>query len=216
MSSYGNGGPYHYTQKKASKLAKRLPAADILICHCPPLGVNDDPDDPAHVGFEGLRDWVDRHQPRHILHGHTHPIAGLAATRYGDARVHWVSGRARASARLSVSPTRSATRGRAARAGRPSGELVERGTSSAAGVPSSRRRASASPTARLADQQRADRVDDEAKPSSRIRSSPSAGVLPPSTQLNTSGVSGNAAATAATSSSLSGASTNSMSAPASR
>ena len=91
---YGNGGHYHYTQKKASKLAKRLPAADILICHCPPLGVNDDPDDPAHVGFEGLRDWVDRHQPRHILHGHTHPIAGLAATSYGDARVHWVRARA--------------------------------------------------------------------------------------------------------------------------
>ena len=89
---YGAGGPHHYTQKQASKLARRLPAADILICHCPPLGINDDPDDPAHVGFAGLRAWVDRHQPRHILHGHTHPIAGLAATRYGDTRVHWVSG----------------------------------------------------------------------------------------------------------------------------
>ena len=92
MSATATAATYHYTQKKASKLAKRLPAADILICHCPPLGVNDDPDDPAHVGFEGLRDWVDRHQPRHILHGHTHPIAGLAATSYGDARVHWVQG----------------------------------------------------------------------------------------------------------------------------
>jgi Icc-related predicted phosphoesterase len=34
--------------------------------HCPPLGVNDDPGDPAHVGFEGLRDWVSRHRPRHL------------------------------------------------------------------------------------------------------------------------------------------------------
>jgi uncharacterized protein len=89
---YGAGGPYHYTQKQASRLARRLPAADVLICHCPPRGINDDPDDPAHVGFEGLRAWVDRHHPRHILHGHTHPVAGLAATRYGDTRVHWVSG----------------------------------------------------------------------------------------------------------------------------
>ena len=89
---YGKGGPHHYTQKQASKLARRLPAADILICHCPPLGINDDPEDPAHVGFEGLRAWVDRHHPRHILHGHTHPIAGLAATRHGNSRVHWVSG----------------------------------------------------------------------------------------------------------------------------
>src|SRR5829696_157216 len=43
---YGHGGVHHYTQKQASKLARRLPAADILICHCPPLGINDDPDDP--------------------------------------------------------------------------------------------------------------------------------------------------------------------------
>ena len=40
---YGKGGPHHYTQKEASKLARRLPAADVLICHCPPLGINDDP-----------------------------------------------------------------------------------------------------------------------------------------------------------------------------
>jgi len=89
---YGKGGPHHHTQKEASKLARRLPAAEILICHCPPYGVNDDPDDPAHVGFHGLREWVDHHHPRHILHGHTHPVAGLAATRCGDTRVHWISG----------------------------------------------------------------------------------------------------------------------------
>ena len=89
---YGKGGPHHHTQKEASKLARRLPAGEILVCHCPPYGINDDPDDPAHVGFNGLREWVDHHRPRHILHGHAHPVAGLAATRYGDTRVHWVSG----------------------------------------------------------------------------------------------------------------------------
>jgi uncharacterized protein len=89
---YGRGGPHHYTQRQVARLARRLPAAEVLICHCPPLGINDDPDDPAHVGFEGLRAWVDRHRPRHLLHGHTHPVAGLAATRYGDTRVHWIAG----------------------------------------------------------------------------------------------------------------------------
>jgi Icc-related predicted phosphoesterase len=89
---YGGGGPHHHTQKQATRLARRLPAADVLLCHCPPLGINDDPEDPAHVGFEGLREWVDRHRPRHILHGHTHPVAGLARTRHGDTRVHWISG----------------------------------------------------------------------------------------------------------------------------
>jgi len=89
---YGAGGPHHYTQRQASRLARRLPAAEMLICHCPPRGINDDPEDPAHIGFDGLRAWVDRHRPRHLLHGHTHPVAGMAAKRYGDTRVHWVSG----------------------------------------------------------------------------------------------------------------------------
>jgi uncharacterized protein len=89
---YGAGGPHQYTQRKAAKLARRLPVAEVLICHCPPLGINDDPDDPAHVGFEGLLEWVERHRPRHLLHGHTHPVAGRAVTRFGATRVHWIQG----------------------------------------------------------------------------------------------------------------------------
>ncbi len=89
---YQRGAPHQYSQREAKKLVRRLPAADVLLCHCPPEGVNDDPDDPAHVGYEGLRDWVKRHRPRHVLHGHTHPTGGRVMTRYGDTHVHWVSG----------------------------------------------------------------------------------------------------------------------------
>lgn len=89
---YQRGADHQYTQKEASKLARKLPAADVLVCHCPPFGINDDPEDRAHVGFEGLREWVDEHRPRHILHGHTHPVAGRAVKQYGDTRVHWVYG----------------------------------------------------------------------------------------------------------------------------
>ena len=89
---YGRGGPHQYTQRQATKLARRLPAADVLLTHCPPLGVNDDPDDPAHVGFAGLRDWVEVYRPRHLLHGHVHPIGAQLVTRFGDTRVHWISG----------------------------------------------------------------------------------------------------------------------------
>jgi Icc-related predicted phosphoesterase len=85
-------GPHRYTQKEAAKLVRRLPAADVLLCHCPPRGINDDPSDPAHVGWDALRDWVDRHQPRHLLHGHTHPNPGRIVTRHGPTRVHYVSG----------------------------------------------------------------------------------------------------------------------------
>jgi len=89
---YGSGGPHQYTQRAATKLARKLPAADVLLCHCPPLGINDDPDDPSHVGYEGLRHWVDRHAPRHLLHGHVHPEGGRLLERLGDTRVHYVAG----------------------------------------------------------------------------------------------------------------------------
>ena len=89
---YGRGGPHQYTQRQASKLARKLPAADVLIAHCPPAGINDDPDDPAHVGFEGLRDWVERHRPRHVLHGHVHPDPGTVVDRIGETQVHFVQG----------------------------------------------------------------------------------------------------------------------------
>ena len=89
---YGRGGVHQYTQRQASRLARRLPGADVLICHCPPAGFNDDPDDPSHVGFEGLRDWVDRHRPRHVLHGHTHPMHGSVMRRAGDTQIHFVQG----------------------------------------------------------------------------------------------------------------------------
>ena len=43
---------------EAKKLVRKLPRRRRALCHCPPRGVNDDPDDPAHIGFEALRDWV--------------------------------------------------------------------------------------------------------------------------------------------------------------
>ena len=61
-SGLGRVGP-SYTQKQAKKLIRKLPPADVLLCHCPPRGVNDDPDDPAHIGLEALRDWVLEHNP---------------------------------------------------------------------------------------------------------------------------------------------------------
>jgi Icc-related predicted phosphoesterase len=89
---YRRHGEHQYTQKEATKMARKLPGAEVLVCHCPPEGFNDDPADPAHIGFEGLRDWVDRHNPRHVLHGHVHPMPGQVKERVGDTRVHWVQG----------------------------------------------------------------------------------------------------------------------------
>jgi Icc-related predicted phosphoesterase len=81
-----------YTQKEARRLVRKLPPADVLACHCPPAGVNDDPSDHAHVGFEALRAWVHEHRPRWLLHGHVHPMPGSLVQRVGDTRVVFVSG----------------------------------------------------------------------------------------------------------------------------
>jgi uncharacterized protein len=85
-------GPHQYTQEEAARLVGRLPPADVLLCHCPPAGVNDDPDDPAHAGFSGLREWVERHRPRYLLHGHTTPDPRRRRRRLGDTEVRWVRG----------------------------------------------------------------------------------------------------------------------------
>jgi uncharacterized protein len=87
-------GPHQYTQRQASRLVRRLPAADVLLCHCPPAGVNDEPDDRAHLGFTALRKWVERHQPRFLLHGHTTPDPRTRVHRLGPTKVIWVRGAA--------------------------------------------------------------------------------------------------------------------------
>jgi Icc-related predicted phosphoesterase len=87
----GKVGP-SYSQKEAAKLLRKLPAADIVLAHCPPEGVNDDPTDIAHVGFTALREWVLEHQPKVLLHGHTYPQPGARTERLGETRIVYVHG----------------------------------------------------------------------------------------------------------------------------
>ncbi len=61
-----------YTQWQYQWLVKALRAADVLVTHCPPRGVNDH-EDTAHLGIDALRKWLDRVQPRVLIHGHTYP-----------------------------------------------------------------------------------------------------------------------------------------------
>jgi uncharacterized protein len=85
-------GPHQYSQEEAREMAGRLPPADVLVSHCPPWGVNDEPDDRAHVGFRALREWVEEHQPRYLLHGHTTPDPRTRVHRVGSTEVVWVRG----------------------------------------------------------------------------------------------------------------------------
>ena len=87
-----SGGRFEYDEDEARALARRLPGADVLVCHCPPAGVNDDPTDPVHSGFAALREWMDEHHPLRILHGHTTPDPRTSTGRVGETAVTWVRG----------------------------------------------------------------------------------------------------------------------------
>lgn len=81
-----------YTQEQYRDMIATLPAADVLVTHCPPAGVNDDPRDPAHLGIDALREWVDANQPALIIHGHTYPTD--LVTELGPTRIEYVHGAA--------------------------------------------------------------------------------------------------------------------------
>jgi uncharacterized protein len=89
---YSREGGNEWTEKEAEKLVSRLPAADVLLTHSPPAGVNDEPDDPAHRGSPALRAWVEHNRPAWLLHGHTLPHPARRVRRLGDTRVVHVRG----------------------------------------------------------------------------------------------------------------------------
>jgi uncharacterized protein len=89
---YSEHGSNEWTEDEAAELVERLPAADVLLTHSPPAGVNDDPDDPAHRGSHALREWVERNQPAWLLHGHTVPNPARRVHRLGDTWVVHVRG----------------------------------------------------------------------------------------------------------------------------
>lgn len=89
---YSRQGGNEWTEDEAAAMLARLPAADVLLTHSPPEGVNDEPDDRAHRGSAALRAWVEREQPGWLLHGHTLPDPAAAVTRHGPTRVVHVRG----------------------------------------------------------------------------------------------------------------------------
>jgi Icc-related predicted phosphoesterase len=89
---YSRVGGNEWTEEEAEQMLSELPAADVLLTHAPPAGVNDEPDDPVHRGSPALRAWVEREQPRWLLHGHTLPSPARRVHRLGETRVVHVRG----------------------------------------------------------------------------------------------------------------------------
>jgi len=77
------------TQEEAQKLMQGFPAVDVFITHCPPRGINDE-EEVAHQGFNALREYIDREQPKVLLHGHTYPTDENIIKRSGITRIEYV------------------------------------------------------------------------------------------------------------------------------
>ncbi len=81
-----------YTQEEADELLKDFPYVDVMLCHSPPFGINDEADSRSHVGFRALRKYVEEMKPKYLLHGHTYPKEGQVVTQFQDTRIIYVQG----------------------------------------------------------------------------------------------------------------------------
>jgi Icc-related predicted phosphoesterase len=79
-----------YTQEEASQMLATFPRVDVMLCHCPPYGINDEPEEIAHQGFKALRDYVEKYQPKYLLHGHTYPTEKNLVTEYQGTKIVYV------------------------------------------------------------------------------------------------------------------------------
>ena len=86
-------GKYQYSELDMRlRIAKlrfhlwRAGGVDIVVTHAPPLGIGD-ANDPAHQGFEALRDLLDKYHPKYLLHGHVH-----LRYNFGSQREHEYKG----------------------------------------------------------------------------------------------------------------------------
>ena len=89
-------GPHQFTEqqmrKRIRKLRRQIKKAggvDIVLTHAPARGLGDG-NDPAHMGFEALRELLDEYQPAYLVHGHVHLNYGHGLERvltYGDTTV---------------------------------------------------------------------------------------------------------------------------------
>jgi len=80
-----------YSEVEATALMEQLPKVNIFVSHSPPRGINDE-DDPAHIGFQALRTYIEQKQPRYFLHGHTYPEPDTLITKHLATEIIYING----------------------------------------------------------------------------------------------------------------------------
>lgn len=80
-----------YSQEEVADMMSHFPYVDVFIAHSPPRGINDEAD-PAHIGFDAFRTYLEEKQPKHFFHGHTYPKADELITQFKNTQIHYVRG----------------------------------------------------------------------------------------------------------------------------
>ena len=80
-------GPHQYTDRQMRKRIRKLrlhlwlnKGVDIVVTHAAPTGLGDG-EDPAHWGFDSLRELLDKYHPQYLVHGHVHMNYGPGIPR---------------------------------------------------------------------------------------------------------------------------------------
>lgn len=68
---YKKTGSFLFTQEEAHSVMRSMPPVDVLISHNSPA-LYHERDHEIHQGFEALTEYIDRHAPTLVLHGHQH------------------------------------------------------------------------------------------------------------------------------------------------
>ncbi len=77
-SLWYNGGANQYTERqmrrrlwRAGWAVRRAGGVDIVLTHALPRGYGD-AEDAAHRGFECFEDFLNKYEPKYLVHGHVH------------------------------------------------------------------------------------------------------------------------------------------------
>lgn len=81
---------FQYTQEEANEMIKSLPYVDVVLCHCPPKWINDDPNDNTHIWFDATRKYIENYSPKYLFHGHTYDNYNNFIKKYKDTNIEYV------------------------------------------------------------------------------------------------------------------------------
>lgn len=81
---------FMYTQEEANTLIQQLPKVDVLVTHSPPLWINDN-EDPAHIWFEAIKNYINQYSPKYLFHWHSYDD-GTFVNKYKNTEIIYVNG----------------------------------------------------------------------------------------------------------------------------